>query len=190
MYLIRFSLAFILLVGIFACKDKGTQTNDIQDTAEDFPDLIENEFVRIEKGPDNNLYEYQIRTEAEKPVLIQKNGQAKIYDNLEDISYDDFSKNSFILLPAAHSLLENPFKNESAISALAPTRWGRSLVAKKEELNNILFLIEKNYRAPEHPTLETEKINELFGDYTKNLFDEGKHKVYSISFKGRELALK
>jgi hypothetical protein len=153
-------------------------------------DTIDNEFVKIEKGPDG-VYKYEIKKAATKPALIQKNGSLLEVNKIEDISYNDFLNSSYLLLPKDNFLLDNPFKDQTAILVLEPLLWGHKLSGKKNEHESVLFSIEKEFIAPKLPEIDEKQMKDLFGDYENNVLGKGgEGTVYGFSFKGKDYALK
>lgn len=146
---------------------------------------IENEFVKIKDDT------YEIKKAVTRPILIKQDSHHNVCKNLLDITYDDFQNSSYVLLPDNLSLLDNPFR-DGPWSVVEPSIWNRRLLVKKVDKSAILFSIGNKLDIPSLPELDKEDIKNLLGDFEKDkLLGKGAiGKVYSITYNGKEYALK
>jgi|GEM_PF-3614644 len=154
--------------------------------------LFENDYVSAKIV--DKIVEVTIKKTADKIVCMRDDGEYAQFDDIANVSYNDFINTTYVLLPKNHwfakLFIDNPFDSLSnEIMLSRPNLWGKELKIAKIEKNSVLFKTIGPLSPPRLPWLSLDDVERIFGVQTL-LGRGGEGEVFTINFNGNEYALK
>ncbi|MCA9508526.1 MAG: protein kinase family protein [Myxococcales bacterium] len=175
-------------------RQSDTSTSDKpRDFDEDI--VLDNSYLKITKKRGEKDYRYQIKQPSTKPVVVLLNGTVEEKNELAIISYQGIQGVEYVLLPQSHwfsqQFLNNPFKDIEKLSLTRPSINGFSLEFITGQNSMSLWRRGKEVNKLSPKVVQPAELEQIFPGYNKKLLGEGgESKVYQISYKGKEYALK